>query len=156
MTLKSTVFRSVLAVSSVAALAGFAYGAGAHCRSGRGGDPEQFRRFITRRVNDILDDLEATDAQRARVLAVKDRILAAARAAHPGHHHSKDELLAQWRSENPDKARVRELIDARVEAMRQAFYDVAEGMLEVHAALTPAQRAQLATELEKHHANHRH
>ena len=43
---------------------------------GHHGDPARMERFVTNRVDDLLDDVQATDAQRQQILALKDKLLA--------------------------------------------------------------------------------
>lgn len=133
-----------LGLVALAALTGFRHG-GWH----RGHSPEQVNAFVTDRLEDALDDLDATDAQRQQILAVKDRLLADGLAAREGHGQVKQELLAQWKSDRPDAARLHALVDARVDAMRALAHQAVDTGVEVHGILTPEQRAQLARKAER-------
>ena len=62
----------MLAVGFVA-LTGFNGGCG---RGHHGRDPAEVATFVTNRVDDLLDDIDATPDQRTRINAVKDRLLA--------------------------------------------------------------------------------
>jgi Spy/CpxP family protein refolding chaperone len=48
-------------------------------------DPAEIAAFVTDRVDDALDDLDATPDQRARIHAVKDRMIASVQAARGDH-----------------------------------------------------------------------
>ena len=114
-------------------------------------DPEEMAKLITFHVNDTLDELKANDAQRATVLAVKDRLLAEGKKLHEGHAATHEELLRQWGSASPDKAKLHALADAQVEELRGFLHQAVDAFAEVHATLTPEQRAQLVQEFQKHH-----
>ena len=58
----------------VLALSGFAWGWHHHRH-----DPARMAQFVTERVDDALDDVDATAEQREKIHAVKDRMLARAK-----------------------------------------------------------------------------
>jgi len=49
------------------------------------GDPAHFDRFVTHRVDDMLDDVKATDAQRQQVHAVVDKVVADGKTLRASH-----------------------------------------------------------------------
>jgi Spy/CpxP family protein refolding chaperone len=106
--------------------------------------------FVTDRVVDALDDLDATPEQRTRIHAVKDRLLTAAQEARAKGGDHRAELLAAWRSEQPDAARLHALVDQHLDEMRAVAHQAVDGAIEVHDTLTPAQREKLATKAERH------
>ncbi len=53
------------------------------------------------------------------------------------------EVLAQWESANPDRARLHALVDQRIDAMRAFAHQAVDAGIEVHGVLTPEQRAKL-------------
>lgn len=136
-----------LAVAGVVALAGFA-GCGHH-RHGR--DPAEVAAFVTSHVEDALDDLNATPDQRTRILAVKDRLLAAAKEAHAGQKDAHAEVLAEWKSASPDPAKLHALVDQRVDAMRAFAHQAVDAGVEVHGILTPEQRDKVTSKIERWH-----
>jgi len=138
---------AALLVGGFVTLTAFRHGPGG---CGSHGDPARMERFIGARLDDMLDDLSATPEQRAKIVAVKDRLVAegkALRAEHPAAHQA---LLEQWESPNPDVGRIHTLIDQRGEAMKAFAHKAADGLAEVHAALTPEQRAKLAKKARRH------
>jgi len=116
----------------------------------RSGDPGRLDRFVTHRHDDLLDDVRATDAQRQQIRALKDRVLADGRAARAGQAEARRELMAEWRSDAPDQAKVKAIVDARADAMKKMAEEVADAMGEVHGILTPSQRALITRKLERH------
>jgi Spy/CpxP family protein refolding chaperone len=118
---------------------------------GHHGDPAQLDQMVEKRLTKMLDTVQATDAQRQQITAIKDKVLAdgkALRAAHKGTHQ---QLLALWKSDQPDVAQVHALVDARADAMKKFADEVADAMIQVHGILTPAQRAKVADQIQQHH-----
>lgn len=113
-------------------------------------DPQHLERMITHHVDDALDDLKATPEQRQTVLAVKDRLLASGKALHADHQATRKEALALWEASSFDRTRALALVDARIDAMRTLAHQAVDAAAEVHATLTPEQRAQVAARLRKH------
>jgi periplasmic protein CpxP/Spy len=111
----------LLAVAAVVALTGFRGGCGGHRHGQR--DPAAFAAHVTNRVDGLLDDVDATPEQRARIHAVKDRMLAAGTSARAGHREVHEALRAEWTSPAPDQARLHALVDARVEEMRALLHE---------------------------------
>ncbi len=118
-----------------------------------GGSPERFEKMVSWKVDDALDDVDATDSQRAQIQGLSKKLVADAKPLMEQHRAARDELIQQWSSDRPDAARVHALIDERAEAMRAYAHKVADAMIETHQTLTPAQRAELGERLSKrkHH-----
>jgi periplasmic protein CpxP/Spy len=140
---------SLAAVAGLVTLAGFAGRCGAHPRT-----PAEMAAFVTDRVDDTLDDLNATDAQRQQIHAIKDRMLARAAELHQGSEAVHAEVLAQWQSPNPDRAQLHALVDKRMDAMRAMAHEAVDAGIEVHDVLTPEQRAKVTKKIERMHRFH--
>jgi Spy/CpxP family protein refolding chaperone len=138
-----------LAVAVVATgfvlLTGFRGGCGGH----GGHDPARMAAFVTDHVDDALDDIDATPEQRAKIHAVKDRLLARGQALREGRAQTHAEVLAQWKSETPDAAKLHAMVDERFEAMRALAHEAVDSGVEVHGTLTPEQRAELTEKIER-------
>lgn len=126
------------------ALTGFA----GHC-GGHGHGPARMERMVTHHVEDVLDDIQATPEQRTQILAIKDRLVARAKALHEGHGSLRQQLVAQWDAASPDVAKVDAIIDERAEAMKGFAHDVAGALAEVHGVLTPEQREKLSKRIHR-------
>jgi Spy/CpxP family protein refolding chaperone len=136
----------VAAVGTIALLGAFAgHGCGRH-----GHDPAQVAAFVSARVDDALDDLDATPAQREKIHAVKDRLLADATRLHESHAGDRGELVAQWDAAQPDAAKLHALVDARVDEMRKLAHEAVDSAIEVHGILTPEQRAKVSKKVHRH------
>ena len=140
---------ALLATVGFVALAGFGCGRG-HGH-GHGRDPAEVAAFVTARVDDLLDDLDATPEQRARINAVKDRMLEAGRQSHAGQPGTHEAVLAEWQSASPDAAKLHALVDQRIEAMRAFGHQAVDAGVEVHGILTPEQREKVTRKIERWH-----
>lgn len=128
----------------VVALTGFRHGFGRHRH-----DPAQMAAFVTARLDDALEDLDATPAQRNQLHALKDRLLAKGQALHADHDATRAELVAQWKADRPDAAKLHALVDARIDGLRAFAHEAVDGAIEAHDALTPEQRAKLTQKIEQ-------
>jgi protein CpxP len=135
---------ALVAVGFVA-LTGFRHGMGRH-----GHDPAQVAAFVTARLDSMLDEVDATPAQRDELHALKDRLLAKGQALHADHAATHAELVAEWKADRPDAAKLHALVDARIDALRAFAHEAVDGAIEAHDALTPAQRAKVTAKLERH------
>jgi Spy/CpxP family protein refolding chaperone len=136
----------VAAAGTIALLGAFrGGGCGPHGR-----DPAQVAAFVTARVDDALDDVDATPAQRAAIHAVKDRLLAGAQKVHADHAADHQALVAQWDAEKPDAAKLHALVDARIDEVRALAHEAVDSAIQVHDTLTPEQRAKISTKLHRH------
>ena len=125
--------------------AGFRGGCGGHRH-----DPASIDRMVTSHLEDALDDLDATPAQRTQVTALKDRLLQKGAALRQGSQETRRELVAQWDSASPDRAKVHALIDARIDAMRAFAHEAADAAVDLHGILTPEQRAKISKKIHRH------
>ena len=98
----------------------------------------------------MLDTVQATDAQRQQITAIKDKVLADGKALRAAHQGSRQQLLALWKSDQPDAAQVHALVDARADSMKKFADEVADAMLQVHGILTPDQRAKIGDQIQQH------
>lgn len=127
------------AVLAVVLLSGFRGG-------GWNRDPERIKQMVTWKLNDKLEDLDATEAQVKSIHAVKDRLFEDGKVMATEHQAARLEALTQLESANPDAAKLHALVDARIDAVRAFAHKVTDAALEVHRILTPEQRKELATE----------
>jgi protein CpxP len=141
----------VIAVGSVASLvllAGFA--------SRMGHSPERAYQHITERVNSLLDQVKATDAQRAQVNQIKDQLFKQGVEIKQSERQLMQELLSKWDAAQVNADEVHALVDQRVDAHRAFAQKVADALIQIHDVLTPEQRAQVKQELSAHLKSHHH
>lgn len=139
-TSKQTLLLSSLGLVAILGLTGFRHEA-------RG--PEERNAMISKRLDKILEKIEATPEQATQIRAIRDELLAQA----PERGRDRSELLDFWKEAQPDAAKIHAAIDQRSEAHRAFANRMADAMLQVHAILTPEQRAQVAELMAKrgHH-----
>jgi len=112
-------------------------------------DPARMAEFVTDRVDDALDDLDASPDQRTRIHAVKDRMMASARALHEGSRGGHEVVLQAWKAERPDAAALHALVDQRFEELRRLAHEAVDAGVEVHGVLTPEQREKVTRKIER-------
>jgi Spy/CpxP family protein refolding chaperone len=140
-------------VSTLAVLAVVATGALALTAFRHHHDPAQFQQHVSARIDQLLDDVHATDAQRQQIVALRDKLLADAKALHASNADTHQQLLAQWQADQPDATKVHALVDGRAAAMKGFADEVADAMIQVHGILTPDQRATVTQKLQRHGAH---
>ncbi len=141
--------KTVPAILGLAALFLVATGFRGGCGGGHGHDPASIDRMVTWHLEDALDDLDATPAQKAQVMTLKDRLLQRGAVLRQGSRETRREILAQWDSAAPDRARVHALIDARIDAMRAFAHQAADAGVDLHGILTPEQRAKISKKIHR-------
>jgi Spy/CpxP family protein refolding chaperone len=141
--------KTLLVVVPILAGALALVGWGGCCHRGGTSDPAKVKERVTARVDDALEDLEATPQQKAQVMALKDRLLTDGLALRAGQKDASSALLALWDEDKPDPAKVHALIDARIDALRRFAHESADAGLELHAMLAPAQRAKVSKKLHR-------
>jgi protein CpxP len=124
---------------------------GCHCSHPHGRDPAQMAAFVNSHVNDVLDDVDATPDQRTRIHVIVDGLLASAKEAHAGQDEARAAFLAEWKSEQPDRAKLHALVDARADALRKLAHQAVDAGADAHDVLTPAQREKITRKIERWH-----
>jgi protein CpxP len=143
-----TLKRTLAAVAATLAVVTLvAWGGGCH-RSHRH-DPAEVAAFVTDRLDDALDDLDATPDQRTRIHAVKDRMLASGLKFHETSKGGREVVLEAWKAPNPDAGRLHALVDQRFDELRALAHQAVDAGVEVHGILTPEQRAKVTRKIER-------
>ncbi|MFP2930193.1 Spy/CpxP family protein refolding chaperone [Pyxidicoccus sp. 3LG] len=135
------------AVLAVALLSGFAFRGGHH---GFARDPERIKQMLTWKLNDKLEDLDASEAQSKSIHAVKDRLFDEGVQLVQEQRAVRAEALTQLESANPDAQKLHSLVDARIDAFRAFAHKATDAVLEIHRTLTPGQREELFKEYREH------
>jgi len=128
------------------------------CRHHEGGfhgscghDPQRLEEVAREHLDEALDELDATDDQRAQVTALADRLLPQIRELVGEHRRVHEELRTAWSQETLDPAPLHALVDSRSEAFTRFAHEVVDAAAELHEVLTPEQRARLAERWERNH-----
>jgi len=148
---------AVLAVTVAGAAGALGFGAlRAHAHGGFRGhrDHAMLEKFVTFAVSEKLDAIQASDAQKQRVLEIKDRLLSEGKALHRGRGAFHTELLGLLAGDEPDPARIRALVRKRTQAFTRLAEDATSAVIELHGVFTPEQRRQLMGDLQQHLERH--
>ncbi|MBN2493876.1 MAG: Spy/CpxP family protein refolding chaperone [Deltaproteobacteria bacterium] len=122
---------------------------------GMDADGQLMQQLVERRLNGMLDAIEASDAQRTQIVAVKDRMLGELHKMKAGHKQDIQLAVAEVRKDEPDREKLHRVLDARIDAHRAFAHQALDAVLDVHAVLTPAQRAAVLDKMEEMHAKRR-
>jgi Spy/CpxP family protein refolding chaperone len=118
--------------------------------------PERRMAWIAKRLN--LDE-----QQTAKLQAVHEAMLQAREQFHKERAELFEELAVQIKSEHLDEAKVLQLLEQRQALMSQIAPQVIAKVAELHASLTPEQKAKVVEHLERfkdrmgnhdHHSHH--
>jgi Spy/CpxP family protein refolding chaperone len=117
----------------------------------RGGnlDPARLDKEVSEHLDDVLDDVKASDAQRARIQSIEKRLLPDVAALAASQKEARQEIVTQLSSERPDTARLHALVDRQVDAFRALAHKSVDGAVEAHGTLTPEQRAPLVKKMRR-------
>ncbi len=117
-------------------------------------DPEKMKKFIHWRINDALDDLDATEDQREAILAATDQIIEDGMAMRSKRNEDRELVHQELEKDQPDPAVLHALIDAKFKEMRAFAHRSVDTALEAYSVLSPDQRAELMELVEEHHHHH--
>jgi Spy/CpxP family protein refolding chaperone len=134
-------------------------GLGAWQVHAKGGFPghdrhEMFHKFINFAVNEKLDEIGASAAQKEKVRAAEARLFKKGEALHGERDSFRQELLALLEQDNPDPAQVKALAHKHIDKFSQFADEAADAVVELHGVFTPEQRHQLLAELREHMERH--
>jgi Spy/CpxP family protein refolding chaperone len=113
--------------------------------------------MIQSRIDSVLDEIKATDAQKATVNAAKDRLVAAFKGAHADHGADYEQLITLFGADKLDDAKLTALRADHMQRMKKIADAIVQSITEVHDALSADQRTQLIGIVKAHHnmGNHR-
>jgi Spy/CpxP family protein refolding chaperone len=116
---------------------------------GGGNRAERMEKMVQWRVDDALDELEATQPQRERVQQLTKDTLLKSKPIIEQAQSSRTELLTQWKAAVPDSVRVHQVIDAQLDTVRVFAHHLADSAIEVHQLLTVKQRDEVSERLDR-------
>jgi periplasmic protein CpxP/Spy len=127
-------------------------GAATAAVAARGHPGRNFQQRISARVNHLLDEIDATPEQRQKINQVKDEVIAKLqeqRQQHAGEHQRWMRVLT---ADRVDVNALNAEADRRAEQMAATAKSVIiPALVQVHDALTPAQRQKLAEVAAQRH-----
>jgi Spy/CpxP family protein refolding chaperone len=105
-----------------------------------------------KRVDGVLDQVQATPEQKQAVFAAIDDVHAQVKAFHDSCQGTHAALLAQWKSDQPDMAAVNALVDTRLEEFEGLVHAAVDAAARLHGVFQSEQRNQIAAVIEAHMA----
>ena len=112
--------------------------------------PERMKTMVTWKVNDVLDDVDATSAQRKVVLDQAYKVLADFGKLHAASESNHQKLLSELESSQPRADVIHAMVDERTDAFRAFLHRSVDTLLAANAVLTREQREQLAAMAREH------
>jgi Spy/CpxP family protein refolding chaperone len=140
---------------AVAALAVIGLLAGAGFAQHQMHNPKRAYEFMSVKVNSLLDDINATDAQRAQVNQMKDELWQQGQALHQTEQ-LREHLVSQWGADQVDAAKLHAAVNEKIDAFRAFANRAVDDSVKLHDLLTPEQRAKLQEEIRNLHQHHGH
>jgi Spy/CpxP family protein refolding chaperone len=101
------------------------------------------KRMITHRIDQALDVIKATPAQRTAVYAARDHVVQAISAGAPDRQQMMARVAALFEADRIDTAQLSKLRSDQQAKMAQTGDAFVQALYDVHDALTPAQRVAL-------------
>ena len=116
-------------------------------------DGDHMAQFIQKRLDKILDKIDATEPQRTQIQAIKDKVLAELKGMR-GDPHADHKLIF---TELSNAEKLRKMLDERIDKHKTMANKGLDAILQVHAILTPEQRTQVQALIkEKMERRHKH
>jgi Spy/CpxP family protein refolding chaperone len=132
----------VLVVAALALAAGSAFAGGAWQR-----DPEaraqHMRERMWEHLDDVMDEIDADDKQRAAIEAIVKGLEPTWTASHKLRREARQAIKAELLKDRPDLQKVHDTVNTSSEQMTADAHKLADAALKAHAVLTADQRAEL-------------
>ncbi|MDX9721180.1 MAG: hypothetical protein RBU37_10570 [Myxococcota bacterium] len=113
------------------------------CRRQHDIDPDEAYRFVSWRVDDKLDELDATPDQRSKIHEIKDQLFDLGIAIRDDGRSLRQSLVAELSSDSPDAKLMHQEVDAFFDKAREAAHAAVDASVEVHQLLDASQRQTL-------------
>jgi periplasmic protein CpxP/Spy len=143
-----------LALALPLTLGGVTYtAANAYAFPGHGGGAEMHERMQAR-MDRILTDAGATDAQKAQVKSIWAGLQPQLKAAHQQHFQLRQQIEQALAAPTIDTAGIEKLRQQAVQSIDRASSLLTQGMVGTAQVLTPDQRQKVIAELQRHPHHH--
>ena len=141
-----------IAGALVLVIGGVTWGAVADAK--RSWDGDRFERFVEWKVDDMLDEVDATDDQREQVRAIATAALADMGEFRDFKREGREALIEALTQETVDREALEALRQNKLATADRASQRLLTALADAADVLTPAQRQELAAELESHWRHH--
>lgn len=148
---------AVLAVSGLAACGhGWHDGGPAAFMSGKPVDAERMSKFADKRLQHMLDEVKASDAQKAKASEIAKTTVAKGVPLAEKMRDNHQQLGKLMLAATLDKAAIETLRAEQMRLADEVSKLATQTILEISELLTPEQRAKLAEKMEKRHGGKHH
>ncbi len=137
-----------------ATVAGAAVSAGAH--SGWRGDGPDLNRFVERKVDRMLNDIDIGDDQRSKLHDIVKTAVADLQEFRGLGRETRRDLIAALTGETIDRDELEALRQRKLETADRASQRMVTALADAAAVLTSAQRAELAAKWKERMSRHEH
>ena len=108
-----------------------------------------YRSHSHHRMDRIAERLNLDDQQKVKLEAIHEAMRQARQEFRDERAGMLDEIVAQIKSDQLDQAKVLQLVEQRLARMNQAAPQVIAKVAELHATLTPEQKAKVVEHLDR-------
>lgn len=112
-------------------------------------NPERIKSIVSWHIDDVLDDIDATDDQIVKINAIKERVLNDLIEKYKKGKAHKLSAVKAWEKDEVDMESVYAKIDERLSERKKTAYMIADAIKEIHGILTKEQRAIIAKDLRE-------
>ena len=144
---------ATIAGALVLVVGGMTWSAVAH--SGKSWDGDRFERFVEWKIDDMLDEVDASDDQRERVRAIATAAIADMGEFREFKREGRQALVEALTQETVDREALETLRQNKLETADRASQRLLTALADAAEVLTPAQRAELVEEWESRDWHHR-
>ena len=141
-----------IAGALVLVVGGITWSAVAH--SGKSWDGDKFERFVEWKIDDMLDEVDATDNQRNQIHAIVMAAVADLQEVRNLKREIRHDLIAAFSNETVDRNELELLRQRKMETVDRMSQRALTALADAAEVLTPAQRQELVTEWKSHRRHH--
>ena len=124
--------------------------------SGKSWHGDKFERFVEWKIDDMLDEVDASDDQRTQVRAIATAAIADMGEFRDFRRAGREALVDALTQETVDREALEALRQSKLETADRASQRLVTALADAAEVLTPAQRAELAEDWESRDWHHRH
>lgn len=117
-------------------------------------DPDKMRKFALWKVDDTLDDIDASESQKKQILAIADRVVRDFQQLHDDKEEDHEAVLAELERGRPNPQVFHDLLDRRTEQFNKLAHETIDRTLRAWQILDRGQQAELLAEIRDHIDDH--
>jgi hypothetical protein len=110
---------------------------------------------MSKRLDRVLDRINATQEQRRRIHAIKANLINQAAPLRKERRRLAKKALAEWNSKTPDRRGLHQAVDRQLDLIKAFAHLAVDRAIDVHATLSPSQRAQVVDLIKQVRRMHR-